>query len=154
MEDAADGPSAAVLKIACHGEGSHDTGEVRVDLVRGVEVDGAGGEVSFGHAKRLLHVPQLVVGGDDLGPGSGVFGQVGDVALETQGLSGPFNEGLIDHGGIASQGEESVLAQGTPTCRDVLGAGDLSTQGTFFPFGPGEPVLVDNAALARSCRYP
>ena len=67
LQDPADRLAGAVLDGAGDGErGEHD-GQVCFDGVAGAGEHGPGGEVCFGHAERLLDVPQVVVAGDHLG---------------------------------------------------------------------------------------
>ena len=87
-DQASDGPAGGGLQPAGHGQGGGDDGQVGLDGLAQVMVDGACSQVGLGHAEGLLDVVQAVVGADDrLGVG---VGQVGDVALPADQGPGPF----------------------------------------------------------------
>ena len=88
-DDAFDADPGGLLEVAGYGQGGHDHGQVGLDGVTGVVEDGAGPQVVLAHPERLLDVPQLVVGGDDLTSVHQMRGNVGDVAFEPSQAPGP-----------------------------------------------------------------
>ena len=85
--------------------------------------------------KGGLHVPQLVVGGDDLGGAHQTGRDVRDVALEPHQRPGPGRGGLVQ-GGVTGAGGDKTRASG------LLLAGDdgpgpalLGVQGPVVPGG-------------------
>jgi hypothetical protein len=71
------------------------------------------------------------------------------VPLVPEGLAGAGDHGLVDSRPVAGEVDEPVLLHGPLPACDLAGAGDLEVQSAFLPLGPGEPVLVDDAALSR-----
>ena len=67
--------------------------------------------------ERLLHVPQLVVGGDDLTGAHQACRDVGDVALEAHQGAGPGQGGLVQ-GGVTGVGGDEPGALGTSLSGD------------------------------------
>ena len=120
---ASDGPVGGGLQPAGHGKGCGDDGQVGLDGLAQVVVDGACSQVGLGHAEGLLDVVQAVVGADDcLGVG---VGQVGDVALPPGQGAGPFLQVAVDAPGGAGQVHEAVALDGDLSCDGFLGLGDL-----------------------------
>ncbi len=66
------------------------------DGLLAVVEDGAGFQVGLAHAEGLLHVPQVVVGGDDLACGHETCGNVGHLAFQPGDLHGSLPRGLIE----------------------------------------------------------
>ena len=93
--DPGDAHPGGVLEVAGYGQGGHHHRQVSPGGIAGVVEDGAGSRVVLAHTERLLHVPQLVVGGDDLGGVHQAGRDVGDVALEPSQAPGPGQGCLI-----------------------------------------------------------
>ena len=127
--DPGDAHPGGVLEVAGYGQGGHHHRQVSPGGIAGVVEDGAGSQVVLAHTERLLHVPQLVVGGDDLGGVHQAGRHVGDVALEPSQAPGPGQGCLI---------EDLVSLAGGDKTRGLgaLVAGD----GWPWPCWPGRPV--------------
>lgn len=95
-DDAFRGRSSAALNVPGNCEGGHDDSQVRVDGLVGVVEDRPGFEVGCAHAEGLLRMPEIVVRGDHLSGGHQLFGDLGDVALQSHEHSRPLNILLVD----------------------------------------------------------
>ena len=74
-DDAFDADPGGLLDVAGYGQGGHHHGQVSPGGLTLVVEDGTGSQVVLAHPEGLLHVPQLVIRGDDLG---GVHQSCGD----------------------------------------------------------------------------
>ena len=96
-DESLDAHPGGLLQVAGDGQGGHHDGQVGLDRVAGAVEDRAGSQVVLGHAERLLHVPQLVVGGDHLVGPHDAGGDVAHVALQARHAPGAGQCGLVDH---------------------------------------------------------
>ena len=67
VDYAFDADSGGILEAVGYGQGGHHHGQVSLDGLTLVVEDRAGSQGVLAHPKRLLDVPQLVAGGDNLG---------------------------------------------------------------------------------------
>lgn len=81
----------ALLQVT--GEGAENDGQMRGDRVALVVEHGPGAQVRFRHPKGHFDVEEGRVGGDDVGPGKHVLGDVGDVALQAEPGAGLLHLG-------------------------------------------------------------
>ena len=120
-------------EVAGYGQGGHDHGQVGLDGVTGVVEDGAGPQVVLAHPERLLDVPQLVVGGDDLTSVHQMRGNVGDVTLEPHQRPGPGDGCLIKDLIALTDGDKTRVLGTLLTGDDGPGAILLRGQGLVVP---------------------
>ncbi len=135
-DEVADRQAGTVLGGAGHRESGEHDGQMGVDRVLGPDEHGPGGEVGLGHPEGLLHVPQVVVVGDDLARSHDTGGDVRDVALQSDELAGPGQGSLVQAprpvAGRDEPGGPGRLLPGDDGPSPVL----LRGQGVPVPGGP------------------